>query len=67
MADDQYPHAIGVGNAKKYGIGKPVNDAAPDLRLDDRELRRIADDSRHYGIDLASGIGIQVSGIGSAA
>ena len=59
VADDQYPDAIGSDDAIQDRVRESMNDAAPELRLDDRKLQRIASDPRQHRVDFAPKFRIQ--------
>ena len=59
MPHDEYPDPIGIHDAKQDGIRKSVNDAAPNLCFDQRELHGVARDSLDDCVDFSSEFGIQ--------
>jgi hypothetical protein len=52
MAHDQDSNAIRIHDEKQHRVRETMNDAAPDLRFDDRELRRVPGDPRNHCVDL---------------
>jgi len=65
MTHYQHANAFRIYDAKQHRVRKAMNDAAPDLRFDDRELHRVPSDPRYDCVNLASEFQLETgSGVG---